>query len=122
MPEKKILLVDDDEDMLMMTGRWLKKAGYDVKSASSGREAIECIKEDIPDLVLLDFSMPDMDGIATLSAIRSTDGISGTPVIFLTGMEEDETSAAAKELNPQGFISKSKGKQTILSALSDFFG
>lgn len=121
MSDKKILLVDDDEDMLMLTGRWLKKAGYEVICASSGADAIAYLKDENKDLMLLDFSMPGMDGIATLREIRNTPEISATPVIFLTGMEEEETKNAAKDLNPAGFISKSAGKQTILSALSEFF-
>ena len=121
MPEKKILLVDDDEDMLMMTGRWLAKAGYNVVSVSSGKSALGKIMEDKPDLVLLDFSMPEMDGVETLSEIRNTEDINDVPVIFLTGMEADETINSAKEYNPQGFISKSCGKKTILDTLSAFF-
>ena len=121
MSEKKILLVDDDEDMLALSGRWLKKAGYEVTGASSGREAIDLIKQGDYDLVLMDYSMPDMDGIATVKEIRDTPDISRTPVFFLTGMEE-EANADMQALDPVGIISKADGRKAVIGALEGYFG
>lgn len=121
MSEKKILLVDDDEDMLALSGRWLKKAGYEVTGASSGREAIDLIKQGSYDLVLMDYSMPDMDGIATVKEIRDTPDISKTPVFFLTGMEE-EANADMQALDPVGIISKADGRKAVIGALEGYFG
>ena len=121
MPDKKILLVDDDEDMLMLTSRWLTKAGYDVKCALSGQEALQMIGGGSFDLVLMDLSMPGMDGIETLRAIRSAEDTAAVPVMFLTGMDDDTAQADAGALNPAGYISKSGGKQKILDTLADYF-
>ena len=62
----KILIVDDDQDMIMITERWFTKAGYEVSRAASGQEAVDILKKEDFDLVLLDYSMPDMDGKDTL--------------------------------------------------------
>ncbi|MBQ9359805.1 MAG: response regulator [Lachnospiraceae bacterium] len=117
---KKILLVDDDQDMMMLTGRWLKKE-YEVATAGSGQEALDYLKSDKPDLVLLDFMMPEMDGPATLKAIRENADTSELPVYFLTGAEDAESMEKVKELNPQGFLPKSLGKKGLMAALEEHF-
>lgn len=122
MNDKKILLVDDDTDMLMMTERWLIKDGYTVITASSGADAVSILKNEKPDLILLDYSMPGMDGPDTLREIRNNPDTKELNVFFLTGMEEPDAVKLAGELNIQGYIQKSAGKKAILSALSDFLG
>jgi CheY-like chemotaxis protein len=112
----RILLIDDDEDMLMMTGRWLEKAGYDVTKVSSGKEALEKIKQVNPDLVLLDYAMPEMDGPAVLSAIRSDDELKGLKVFFRTGMDDNDMDNG---LEPDGIIPKSKGKPELLRVIKE---
>ena len=110
--EKHILLVDDDNDMLMLIERWLKKE-YRVTAASSGQEAIDSIINDRPDLVLLDYVMPEMDGPATLRKIRSNEDIADVKVVFLTGMENMDNEEL-DGLNPAGFLAKSLGKKKLL--------
>lgn len=112
-----ILLVDDDEDMLALTGRWLEKDGFSVDRASSGERALEILKERIPDLILLDYAMPGMDGPAVLSAIRAQDGLKEVPVYFRTGMEDGVIKEG--EVSPDGVISKSQGKPYLLKAVRD---
>mgnify|MGYP002624289526 CR=1 FL=1 len=75
----KILLIDDDEDMLAMTGRWLEKAGYEVIKASSGSAALDLLGKDVPALILLDYAMPVMNGPSVLQAIRSNDAYKNIP-------------------------------------------
>ncbi len=117
---KKILLVDDDQDMMMLTERWLKKE-YEVATAGSGQEALDQLKGEKTDLILLDFMMPEMDGPATLKAIRENPDTSELPVYFLTGAEDAESMEKVKELNPQGFLPKSLGKKGLMAALADHF-
>ena len=59
---ERILLVDDDEDMMMLTSRWLSKEGYDVTMKTSGKAALSFLDENEVDLVILDYAMPEMDG------------------------------------------------------------
>ena len=75
-----ILLIDDDEDMLAMTGRWLEKAGYTVTKAQSGKEALEMLAVENPDLILLDYAMPGMNGPQVLRQIRSRSDCSNVKV------------------------------------------
>ena len=118
---KKILLVDDDTDMLMLTERWLLRADYEVVTATSGDEAIDILKKDMPDVMLLDFSMPGRDGIDTLSEIRDTPEIADVHVFFLTGMEWSDPPEKAELLKPEGYLKKSDGKKPLLWALEQFF-
>jgi CheY-like chemotaxis protein len=82
---KKILFVDDDEDVHLIIGFSLKQIpGVELRSATSGEEAIKIAMEFNPDLILLDVMMPKMDGIATLQAIKLLPSLAKIPVIFLT--------------------------------------
>jgi CheY-like chemotaxis protein len=114
----KILLIDDDEDMLAMTSRWLSKAGYDVTEATSGKAALDILKGEKPDLILLDYAMPEMDGPAVLSAIRSDESTKNIPVLYRTGMEDGtiETGGAGQA---NGIVPKSDGKPGLMRAVEN---
>ncbi len=114
---KTILLIDDDGDMLAMTGRWLEKAGYEVLKASSGKEGLSILEGQRPDLILLDYAMPEMDGPAVLKEIRSNEAYNGIPCLYRTGMEEVDDSESVK---PDGVIPKSEGKPYLMKAVSSF--
>ena len=110
----KVLLVDDDKDMLELTKRWFVKAGYDVTSVTSGPEALETMRESKPDLVILDVAMPGMDGPEVCRAMKGDDGLKDIPVVFRTGKEDEESVRVIEELNPAGIVSKSEGKNPLL--------
>lgn len=112
-----ILLVDDDKDMLELTRRWLTKAGHEVLCATSGREAIECLSAVHPDLILLDYAMPEMNGPDVCRALLADDRYKDIPVVFRTGIDDDEYGAVMAELNPAGVVSKSEGKNALISAV-----
>ncbi len=115
----KILLVDDDEDMLALSARWLEKAGYEVTKAMSGQEALDALKSGGADLVLLDYAIPEMDGPDVLRAIRQDDSLKDTPVFFRTGMDDQEIAEVVAELNPQKVLPKSEGKGALLAAVAE---
>ncbi len=116
----RVMVVDDDEDMRMLLSRWLGKV-YEVETASGGREAITILKEKGADLVLLDYRMPDMDGMATLSGIKGDAGLKDIPVYFLTGEEDDAEMNEAREKGATGCIKKSEGKRKLMDTLEGFF-
>ncbi|SEL37197.1 Response regulator receiver domain-containing protein [Butyrivibrio sp. ob235] len=116
---KYILLVDDDEDMIKIVARWLEKAGYEVSSAASGKAAVAAVSERTPDLVLLDYSMPDMDGPATLAAIREAVPDKNIPVLFRTGKDDLSSQEIMEKCNPAGVISKAEGKPALLAAIAE---
>ena len=112
----KILLIDDDEDMLEMTGRWLEKAGYSVLKAASGSEALDLLSQDKPDLILLDYAMPKMNGPEVLQSLKSDDNYTNIPVLYRTGM--DDTNLGDDGL-ADGVVPKAEGKPGLLKAVGN---
>ena len=113
-----ILIIDDDEDMLALTGRWLEKGGYAVMKASSGKEALAMITDNKPDIILLDYAMPEMDGPAVLKAIRAGEATKDIPVLFRTGMD-DMDSGEDEDAKPDGFVAKSDGRPALMKAVEN---
>ena len=81
---KKILLVDDEPDVLQPVAFRLTKSGYDIVTATNGEKAIEMIKTEKPDLVLLDLRLPGINGIEVCRMIRSDAALKNTPIILFT--------------------------------------
>jgi adenylate cyclase len=85
--KKKILVVDDDLDMVEVLVRRLEANGYEVVTAADGREGLLRLPVDKPDLIIADVMMPQMDGFLFVQEIKRTEGFSQTPIIVLTGKE-----------------------------------
>ncbi|MEE9594938.1 MAG: response regulator, partial [Candidatus Hydrothermarchaeales archaeon] len=86
----KILVVDDEPDILYLVNKVLSNKGYTVIKASSGLDAIDKVKKEKPDLVLLDVMMPEMDGWETCKIIRADDETKDTPIAMLTVKSTDK--------------------------------
>jgi CheY-like chemotaxis protein len=115
-----LLLVDDDEDFLALTTRWLRN-DYAVTAVNSGRKALKYLEKERPDLMLLDYEMPDMNGSAVLEQIRQDPNLKDLPVVFLTGTEDKENVRKAEALHPEGFLPKTMGKKGLLMGIATFF-
>lgn len=102
----KILLVDDETDILEFLSYNLKKEGYHVLKAKNGREALTLARNENPHLVILDVMMPEMDGIETCREIRLLPGFSDTIVVFLTARGEDYSQIAGFEAGADDYITK----------------
>ncbi len=102
----KILLVDDETDILEFLSYNLKKEGYDVYTATNGNEAIAIAKKVSPQLIILDVMMPDMDGIETCREIRALPGLKDVMVAFLTARNEDYSQIAGFEVGADDYINK----------------
>ena len=85
----KILVVDDEPHIVRLVQVNLEKAGYTVSTASNGREALEAVAGDQPDLVVLDVMMPEMDGLETLKRLKDNPETDEIPVILLTAKAQD---------------------------------
>src|SRR3989338_5904914 len=96
----KLLIIDDEVDVLDFAKRYFGKRGVDVFTANNGNEAVRIIADENPDLVLLDFNLPDITGAEVLRKIRE-ELKSDTKVILLTGMEEN---VALKETENLGIL------------------
>lgn len=102
----KILLVDDDMDIIEFIRYNLAKEGYQVFSAVNGKEAVEKAKLEIPHLIILDIMMPVMDGIEACQEIRNIPELNNTLVTFLTARNEEYSQLAGLEAGADDFIQK----------------
>lgn len=102
----KILLVDDEPDIVEFLSYNLKKEGYTVFFANNGKDAIEIAKKEHPHLIILDVMMPDMDGIETCREIRDVKELKDVLIAFLTARSEDYTQIAGFEVGADDYITK----------------
>ncbi|MCH5186276.1 MAG: response regulator [Oscillospiraceae bacterium] len=102
----KILVVDDDEINLNIADFILKKAGYDVMTARSGKECLESVRAGSFDLILLDIFMPETDGFETCKMLKNEPLYNGAPIAFLTASEDKENVEKAVELSGNECIFK----------------
>ncbi|MGZ3899813.1 MAG: response regulator transcription factor [Bacteroidia bacterium] len=102
----KILLVDDEPDIVEFLSYNLKKEGYDILTANNGKDAVEIAKKELPSLIVLDVMMPDMDGIETCREIREQKGLHDVLIAFLTARSEDYTQIAGFEVGADDYITK----------------
>ena len=100
----KLLIVDDEIDIREFAKSFFKKRNIDVFTASGGRQAIDLIEQESPDLVLLDVRMEEMTGIEVLRELRAKKNSS--KIIMVTGVEEEETIEEANKLGVIGYIHK----------------
>lgn len=114
----KVLLVDDEPDILEFLSYNLEKAGYEVYSATNGRTAIEIALKIHPHLVILDVMMPDMDGIETCEEIRKYQELSNTLVLFLTARAEDYSQIAGFTAGADDYVSKPVKPKVFLSRIA----
>lgn len=106
MPRKKILLVDDSNTVLMMERMLLSKAAYDVVVAADGIEAVEKAKTEKPDLILMDFVMPRLDGFGAAKAIREDPSTRDIPIVMVTTKSEASKVDEAMKLGCQDYVTK----------------
>lgn len=112
---KKILLVDDEIDILDFLSYNLKNEGYEVRVAKNGQEGVNIAKEFLPDLILLDMMMPEMDGVETCEKIRSLDSTKEIAIAFLTARGEDYSQIAGFEAGADDYILKPIKPKVLMS-------
>lgn len=103
---KKILIADDEHKIIMTLEYAFKKAGYEVFIARDGSEVLELLKTEIPDMILLDIMMPNVDGYTTLSEIKKDKNLSGIKVILLSAKSGEADIKKGLELGADDYITK----------------
>ena len=98
-----ILIVDDNPEFIHMTGTLLTRNGYEVRVADSGRQALSLLDREIPDLILLDIDMPQMDGIEAAKRVMDMTKES-VPIMFVSALCDTKTIMACKDLNVAGYV------------------
>lgn len=114
----KILLVDDEPDILEILTYNLRREGYQTATANNGKEAVKTALSFLPHLVILDVMMPDLDGIETLKEIRTHESLQHTLVCFLTARGEDYSQIAGFEAGADDYISKPLRPRVLMSRVA----
>lgn len=117
----RILVVDDEADIVELLCYNLEKEGYRVASASDGRKAIEVAKEFLPDLIILDIMMPNLDGIEAGRILRTISELKNTYMLFLTARAEEYSEIAAFEVGADDYINKPIKPRALMSRINAFF-
>ena len=115
--EYKILLVDDEPDILEFLSYNLKKENYNVFTANNGKEAVTVAKKENPHLIILDVMMPDMDGIETCREIRDIHGLKDVMIAFLTARNEDYSQIAGFDVGADDYINKPIKPRVLISRI-----
>jgi two-component system alkaline phosphatase synthesis response regulator PhoP len=115
MSRQKILLVDDEKDILDLIGYNLEREGYEVQTAVNGRKALELARQFNPDLVLLDVMMPEMDGMEACREFREDPQFKNLIIAFLTARNEDYSQIAGFDAGADDYISKPIKPRVLVS-------
>jgi two-component system, OmpR family, alkaline phosphatase synthesis response regulator PhoP len=113
----KILLVDDEPDILEFVGYNLRKEEYQVFTTDNGLSAIEMAKEIQPHLIILDVMMPEMDGMETCKELKQIPSLAGSIIIFLTARSEDYSQLAGFEAGADDYVSKPIKPSLLISRI-----
>lgn len=111
----KILLVDDEPDILEIVGYHLKKEGYQISKATNGHEAVSVAEKIRPHLILLDIMMPEMDGIEACEKIRDLEGLENVVIAFFTARGEDYSQVAGFDAGADDYITKPVKPKVLIS-------
>lgn len=119
--KKKILLVDDESDILDLLQYNLEKEGFEVKTALDGKLGVKEAKTFVPDMILLDIMMPHQDGIETCRQLRELKELSNTYIVFLTSRVEEYSEVAAFDMGADDYISKPIKPRALVSRINAYF-
>ncbi len=117
----KILIIDDDEIQRLMLSAVLESQGYMVQLADNGIEGMRILLADTPDLVLLDYEMPEIDGIELLTKMRKSHSAEDLPVIMLTGHNEVDVVNSCLMSGANDFLVKPVKVESLHNCLQHFF-
>ena len=116
--KQKILVVDDEPDIVELIAYNLKREGYQVYTASNGQEAVSTAKRIMPDLIILDVMMPKMDGIEACRVMRAMPEFKSTFMVFLTARSEEYSEIAGFNVGADDYIAKPIKPRALLSRIN----
>src|SRR5262245_56741864 len=105
-PQASVLVVDDTVDSLRLLSDLLGQQGYEVRAVTNGRQALQAVEHDPPDLILCDITMPDMDGYEVCRRLRAAEQSKDVPVIFLTALTETADKVRAFDAGGVDYVTK----------------
>lgn len=119
---KKVLVVDDEPDILKVISFRLKKAGYEVLTATNGKIALDLVYSNRPDLILLDLRMPVMTGDEVCTKIKNDTELCSIPIIILTASTGSKLPEKAKELRADDYLLKPFDSETMFKKVQKIIG
>ncbi|PLX82575.1 MAG: two-component system response regulator [Desulfuromonas sp.] len=122
MSNKRILIVEDEESLLKLESILLTSKGYEVKGVASGQAALDSLAEDVPDLVLLDIMLPEIDGFEVCRRIKAAEATKNLPVIMLTAKKSREDMARGEKVGADWYITKPFKSAMVIETIQRFVG
>lgn len=116
---KKILVVDDDPYILLSLEFLMKKNGFDVMVARNGHEALELVEKQVPDIVLLDIMMPDVDGYAICKHIKSSKKLKDAKVVFMSAKSKESDIQKGYDLGASLYVTKPFSTRQLLKQVQE---
>ncbi len=116
---KKILLVDDEKDLVKTVTFRLKNGGYEVIAAYDGQEALQKARKENPDLIILDLMLPKMDGHKVCALLKGDARYNKIPIIMFTAKAQEEDMKLAKEVGADAYITKPFEPQVLLAKIQE---
>lgn len=119
---KKILIVDDEPDVIKMLSLRLKSSGYQVISAQDGIQAVAITHKEHPDLIILDVKMPAQDGYTVFENLKMSAKTNLIPIVFLTALPPEDVKKKVAELGADGYFSKPYDPEEMLDKVKKILG
>ena len=118
MPQGKILIVDDEQDIMLVLKGIIENEGYEVITAYSGKRALERVKQEKPDLIVLDIMMPGLDGLTVCEEIKNDPDTRNTKIIVLSARDTGSTLQEALERKADWFIGKPCDGKSLVARIA----
>jgi len=119
MSPKRILVIDDEPDVVMTLAMRLKVNGYEIISAADGEEGLEKAKSGNPDLIICDWVLPKLDGCEVCKRLKQDPAYSKIPIILCTAKAEEKDKDLAKESGAEAYVTKPYDAKNLLSIMRD---
>lgn len=118
---KKILVVEDEQDILQLITLYLEKEGFRTVSAKTGADGLRQVKQEKPDLVVLDLMLPEIDGLEVCKRLRSSPDTAMLPIIMLTAKAEESDTVIGLELGADDYVTKPFSPKTLVARVKALF-
>lgn len=118
---KKLVVIEDDQDITRLVTHYLTKEGYAIKSSQDGIKGLQLIKQEKPDLVILDLMLPEMDGLEVCKRLRADPKTSALPIIVLTAKGEESDKIVGLELGADDYVTKPFSPKELLARVKALF-
>ncbi|HEU4686088.1 MAG TPA: response regulator transcription factor [Nitrospira sp.] len=118
---KKILIVEDERDILELVKLYLDKEGFRTVTATTGAEGLKCVKDEKPDLIVLDLMLPEIDGLEVCKRLRAAHETAMIPIIMLTAKAEESDQVIGLELGADDYVTKPFSPKALLARVKAMF-